>query len=78
MIPISRHGSAIIRMLRLNTFLRPRLSAKCAIRIPPRGRARYPVTKMPKLCSRRSHSGISGGKNNWLKVRAKNTKMMKS
>jgi hypothetical protein len=37
MIPISRQGSAIIRMLRLNTRLRPKRSAKCAIRMPPKG-----------------------------------------
>jgi len=33
---------------------------------------------MPKVCSWRSHSGISAGKNSLPTTAAKNTKMMKS
>jgi len=50
-------------MLSMNIRLRPSMSPKCAITMPPSGRARYPAAKMPKVCSWRSQSGISGGKN---------------
>ena len=76
--PMISVGTAIMKMLKVNIFLRPSRSPKCAMTMPPNGRARYPAAKIPKVCINRSHSGMSAGKNSLPTTVAKNTKIMKS
>ena len=69
---------AISRTLNVNMRLRPRVSPKCAMTIPPRGRTMYPAAKMPKVWISRTQSLISAGKNSLPITGVRKTKTTKS